>query len=130
MPPRLQEITRFGIVGFAATGVHLAVLTLGVERLGLPPATANGLAFLCALGVTYAGQSLWVFRGRGRHGAGQVLRFAVSLGIGMLANVGIMALCVNGLKLDYRVGFVLGLVLVPALSFVINRYWVFARVGP
>ncbi len=124
----VKEIGRFGVVGVGATLVHFAVLTLAVEQTRIPPSLANGLAFLCALSVTYLGQSLWVFRHRSRHGADQLARFGVSLGIGMLANVAIMAVSVHALGLGYRVGFVLGLILVPALSFVINRYWVFRHV--
>ncbi|MTE01767.1 GtrA family protein [Paracoccus sp. YIM 132242] len=124
----MTEIMRFGIVGLVATAVHFAILTLGVEHLSIPATPANGLAFLCALSITYLGQSLWVFHERSRHGPAQMMRFAVSLAIGLLANMAAMAACVHVLGLGYRAGFVLGLVVVPALSFVINRFWVFRNV--
>jgi putative flippase GtrA len=123
--PLRRELLRFGAVGLAATAVHFALLTLLVEAAGLPPPAANGAAFLGALGVTYLGQSLWVFPGRSRHGPRQMLRFAASLAIGFGANVAIMALSVQVLGLGYRAGFVLAVLLVPALSFVVNRFWVF-----
>lgn len=124
----MAELMRFGIVGLVATAVHFAILTLGVEHLSMPPTPANGLAFLCALSITYLGQSLWVFPERSRHGPAQMMRFAVSLGIGLLANMATMAAAVHVLGLGYQTGFVLGLVMVPALSFVINRFWVFKNV--
>lgn len=121
-----RELSRFGVVGLAATGLHFGLLTLLVERAGLPAPLANGAAFLCALTVTYFGQALWVFPGRSRPGVRRMLRFALSLGLGLAANVAIMALSTGVLGLGYQAGFLLGVVLVPALSFVVNRFWVFA----
>lgn len=37
----------------------------------------------------------------------------------------IMAISVHAFKLDYQTGFLLALILVPMLSFMINRSWVF-----
>lgn len=125
MRPSATEILRFGIVGLAATATHYVILRLAVETLAVPPTPANGLAFLCALSVTYLGQSLWVFQERSRHGTAQMLRFTVSILIGLFANMAIMALSVHALGLTYQGGFLLGLFLVPILSFVVNRLWVF-----
>lgn len=119
------EVTRFGIVGLAATAMHYLVLTVLVELVRIPPTPANGLAFLCALGITYLGQSLRVFRKRSQHGVSQVLRFIVSLAVGLLSNMAIMAISVHAFKLDYQTGFLLALIFVPMLSFMINRSWVF-----
>lgn len=124
----MPEVLRFGTVGLAATGVHWIVLSLVVEAFGISPSPANGLAFLCAVSVTYLGQSLWVFSARSRHNAMQVLRFTFSLALGFVANVGIMALTIHVLGLPYQTGFLLGLVVVPALSFLVNRFWVFNHV--
>lgn len=125
MRPSATEILRFGVVGLAATAIHYAILRLAVDTLEIPPSLANGSAFLCAVCVTYLGQSLWVFRRHSQHGAAQMLRFIVSLGFGFFANVAIMALSVHALGLEYQNGFLLSLFLVPVLSFVINRFWVF-----
>lgn len=124
----IAEVVRFCTVGLTATAVHFLILTLTVEQLAIPPSPANGLAFICALLVTYLGQSLWVFSERSRHSAAQILRFSVSLGVGMITNVGVMALSVHGLNLSYQTGFTIGLILVPVLSFPINRFWVFKNV--
>lgn len=127
MRPVLGQLSRFAVVGLAATAVHFLVLVIAVEAGSVPPAPANGLAFLVALSVTYLGQSRWVFHDRSKHGTAQMLRFAVSLVIGLIANMVTMAVSVQLLGLSYQTGFVLGVLLVPALSFVINRTWVFRR---
>lgn len=121
------EVLRFGCIGVLATLTHFILLTLGVEQLGLPPTPANGLAFCVALLVTFFGQSLWVFRGHGRVGTGHVVKFGLSLCLGLVGNMAIMALATGPLGLPYQAGFVAGLVLVPALSFVVNKFWVFRR---
>lgn len=123
------EIARFGLVGIIATAVHFSVLTLAVERFSIPPSTANGVAFLCALSISYLGQSRWVFHIRSRHGTVQVLRFSISLGIGFLANILVMAYSIRVLSLSYKVGFLISLIVVPLLSFFINKLWVFKGHG-
>ena len=120
------EILRFGIVGVIATLVHFGMLRLGVEWLGIPAAPANGLAFSVAVGVTYFGQSVWVFLDP-VHSFGRLRRFLLSVLGGFLANVGIMALAVQVLGLHYLVGFVAALTIVPTATFIINKFWVFRK---
>ncbi|WP_299882978.1 GtrA family protein [uncultured Sulfitobacter sp.] len=120
------EALRFGVVGVAATGVHLAALTAGVELAGIPPGIMNGLAFCAAVSVTYFGQALWVFRVARRHTL-QTLRFAISVLFGILANMAIMAAAVHLFDLPYMFGFAAGLILVPAATFVLNKFWVFTE---
>lgn len=120
------EIVRFAITGVLATVTHYLVLWAGVEQAGMSPVPANGLAFCTAVGVTYAGQSLWVFRVE-THGWAQLRKFLVTALAGLAANMGLMALLNRGLGLDYRVAFLVILVVVPAGTFVANKYWVFAR---
>lgn len=125
MRPSVTEILRFGIVGLAATAMHYFTLILMVELFAISPTLANGLAFLFALCITYLGQSLWVFQERSQHNISQMLRFIVSLGFGLLSNMVIMAVSMHALGMGYQNGFLLSLLLVPALSFMINRLWVF-----
>jgi len=122
----LNEALRFGVVGIAATGVHLATLTAGVELAGIPPGLMNGLAFCAAVSVTYFGQTLWVFRVARRH-ALQTMRFAVSVLFGIFANMAIMTAAVHLVHVPYIYGFIAGLLLVPAATFILNKFWVFAE---
>lgn len=124
----LSEIARFGAVGLAATAVHFAVLRAGVEILGLPPVAMNGFAFLCAVSVTYVGQSVWVFRRPGLSRA-RLMRFAASTLGGLVGNVAIMALAVGPAGLPYEAGFLLALCLVPAATYLANKLWVFRADG-
>ena len=120
-----DEIFRFVVVGIAATAVHYFVLSVGVELAGIDPVMMTSMAFVCAAVVTYTGQSLWVFQAR-RHRKARLARFSVSVLAGLVGNVAIMAVAVNLLRLDYTVGFVSGLILVPAATYLLNRTWVFS----
>ena len=121
------QAARFGAVGLAATAVHYAALVIWVDGAGLAPAPANGLAFLVALCVTYLGQSAWVFaQAAPAPRAARLVRFCAAAGTGFLANAAVMALAVDAAGLPYRAGFALGLLMVPPLSFLLARSWVFA----
>lgn len=123
--PRAQ-VMRFFVVGVTATLVHFTVLTLGVEAAGLDPVVANGLAFVCAVWVTYLGNSLWVFP-VARHSFAQIRKFLLTAVGGFLANIGLMALVTDVLALHYLVGFVTVLTLVPLGTFLANKFWVFTH---
>lgn len=122
------EVLRFAIVGVSATITHFLALTFAVEVGRIPAAIANGIAFALAVFVTYIGQSYWVFR-RPVHDVTRLKKFLITAIGGLIANVCIMLLVVNVLSLPYRIGFGIALLVVPALSFVISKTWVFADGG-
>lgn len=122
----MDEILRFGAVGVIATLVHFGTLLVGVEQAGFSPVLMNGIAFCLAVGVTYFGQSVWVFRNQQRS-MPQIVRFGVSVLVGLLGNMAIMAIAVNILHQHYAVGFFTALIVVPAATFVLNKFWVFRR---
>jgi len=63
----------------------------------------------------------------------QLVRFGVVGGIGFFVNIGVYALCVHGLAIDYRVAAVIAWLVAVTNNFVLNRHWTFAardgRVG-
>lgn len=125
MTRTIGQIARFGVVGVLATTVHFVVLSVGTDVYGQSPVAMTALAFCCAVLITYTGQTIWVFGVR-QHGAGQLLRFGISVGAGLFGNVAIMYLVVELLGGPYQAGFLSGLVLVPITTFVLNKYWVFS----
>lgn len=123
--PLVWQIGRFGLVGIAATITHYAVLTGLVELLEWPAAVATGAAFLVALNVTYLGQAAWVFPGSERS-RGQTIRFIATAVGGLVLNVAIMALLADVAGWPYQAAFAVAVVTVPALTFVVNKLWVFS----
>lgn len=118
------EVARFGLVGVLATGLHFAVLALLHSVAGVPPVGATVVAFLVALQVSYFGQRLWVFRQIDKR-SGEALRFAGVACVGVALNAGSMALIVGVLGASYVLGFLVGTVAVPTLTFLVNKFWVF-----
>jgi putative flippase GtrA len=56
----------------------------------------------------------------------QLVRFGMVGGIGFLVNVGVYALCVHGVAMNYRVAFVVAWLVAVTNNFLLNRHWTFA----
>ena len=57
-----RQLPWFVIFGIAASATHVAVALSAARWLGMAPLTANTLAFVCALGVSYLGNAIVTFR--------------------------------------------------------------------
>jgi putative flippase GtrA len=55
----------------------------------------------------------------------QLVRFGLVGGTGFVVNVGVYALCVHALGIDYRVAFVLAWMVAVSNNFLLNRHWTF-----
>jgi putative flippase GtrA len=55
----------------------------------------------------------------------QLVRFGLVGGTGFVVNVGVYALCVHALGIDYRVAFVLAWAVAVTNNFLLNRHWTF-----
>lgn len=118
------QLLRFATIGAFATSVHYLALLALVEILSARPTFANGLAFCSSLAVSYHGQKRWVFK-VDQVAIDVTARFVVIALMGFVGNIGIMAICHDLLRLDYRIGFAITVVTLPALTFVANKFWVF-----
>lgn len=119
----LLVASRFGLVGLAATAVHLAIVTVLI-RAGLAPLLANLLAFLCAFGVSFCGHYFWTFRssvGIGR----AVARFFFIAVAGFLINSALLALLLRWTTLESTTCALIAVLIVPVLSFLASRLWGF-----
>jgi putative flippase GtrA len=114
------------VFGLAASAVHLAVALSAERWLGMAPLTANGLAFICALGVSYLGNSIVTFKVEPRRGAAFARFVALSL-----ASFGMNQLIVYGLTVKLGWPFWASLLVVistvPVATFVLARNWALAR---
>lgn len=117
------QIIRFGIVGMAATAVHIAVAFLTLSILGAPGSAVAG--FLVANGVSYAGHRLWTFRGTQRAVVDGAWRhFLVSV-VGLLVNLGTVV-GLTAVDVPDRWAVTAGALVVPPLTYLAGRAWVFA----
>lgn len=118
------QIFRFIVSGVTATAVHFLVLHSLVKYENIDPVAATVLAFSVAFMVSYAFNSFWTFKANkiSSKSVGKYLLVSIS---GMLLNALIMAFAVYVYGWSYRVGFLLGAILVPVLTFMSLKFLVF-----
>ena len=120
----LYQLSRFGVVGVIATGVHGFSLYLLVESILLTPLVANSFAFLLAVVVSYVGHYRWTFNANSKHVHTFAKFFILALS-GFILNALIMEVTANVMGLHYLIGFAIIVLTVPAATYVIGRRWVF-----
>jgi len=115
---------RFGLVGLAATALHAAVVWTLIACARAPALPANLIAFICAFGVSFAGNYLWTFRapGRARRAFARFLVISVS---GFAANTGLLALLLTFEFLDEATAAIAAIAAVPLVTFLGARFWGF-----
>jgi putative flippase GtrA len=126
MRPVFNQAARFAVVGGIATVSHFAVAVVLVEGPGLAPVLANFIAFCAAVLVSYLGNHSWTFGATGEH-LFHLPRFAAIAVTGLALNQAIVYTMVEGAGADYRLALVVVVLVVPALSFTLNRGWAFSR---
>ena len=120
MPTVIAQALRFGLVGAAATLLHVLLAVGLVEAAALSPLSANLAAFCAALAVSYLGNLRWTFALRGAHRT-RFPRFATIALLGLLLNQTIVYGFVELLHLDYRAALAVVVLIVPGASFLAHE---------
>jgi putative flippase GtrA len=115
---------RFGLVGSTATATHILTVLLLVEWGGRAPLAANFIAFAMAVLVSFWGHYHWTFKAATPYSSA-FPRFFVIAVLGLGLNQTIMFSAVTLLTLDYRLGLTAVITMIPALSFIANKFWAF-----
>lgn len=119
-----RQVLRFAITGGLATLTHIGV-ALGLnEHSGVSPLWANFMAFFVAWFVSYFGNYFWTFEKSSTH-HWSLPRFGVTALAGFFASQFIVWLAVAVAGLSFREALVPVVLIVPAISFLMSRYWVF-----
>ena len=123
----LRQITRFGLVGIAATVTHLAV-AWAANQFGAAPYTANAIGFAAAFGLSYAGHFFWTFERRTGHRHHLPKFLVISVGCYLVSNL--MVWLITDLSaLRFEIALAAILLTVPPTSLVLNRVWAFRAAG-
>lgn len=126
--PRFMRFVRFAAIGAAATAVNAAVLYAFVELFGVRASVAAVAAYLCAFLASYLGHYYVTFRSAAPH-ARALVGFGAAAVVGLLVHFAIFAVATDRLGVDYRVSFVVALLVAPPLVFVIAGRYGFDRPG-
>ena len=126
---RLAQLFRFGIVGAIATAVHISVVVSLVESTVISdPLVANIVAFCCAVLVSYFGHNYWTFQHR-QHSTKQFARFVLITLSALGLNQIILYVATRLIGLDYKIGLIFVILLVPIFTYFLARLWVFRTVS-
>ena len=120
----LAKMARFGAVGAAATVVYALAVVVFVSGLGVDPNAAAVLGYLTALPVSFIGHRRFTFRSKATM-TPELMRFTVMHFVNMMVSLGGMAWAVDLLGLDYWVGILVAVVIVPLASYITADLWVF-----
>jgi putative flippase GtrA len=126
----IHEVAKFGAVGiiaFLITIVGANALRYGV---GLGPLTSVTLATIVATVFAFLGNKLWAFRHRkGSHWGRESVLFFVFNGIGLLIQLGVVAVATHGLglndKFSYNAATIVGIGVATIFRLYCYRRWVF-----
>lgn len=119
----------FLAVGVSAAGVHFGMFWLLTRRLAIDPLLANALAFGMAFAVSFSGHRRWSFADHHQPLLTSLRRFGVTALLGLLTSEAVLFLVwVVWVWPDWA-GVLVGQTLAALQTFVLSRYWAFAR-GP
>ena len=120
----LAQALRFALVGVTVACVYV-IGYLVLRRIGIPPAPAATVAYGIAIVLQYLGHSGFTFRRRVRDG-GQIRRFVILNGIGLVTAVVLTLVLTNGFNTPDWVASAAVVVVLPVLNWFLMRLWVFA----
>ena len=122
----LGQLARFVVSGAFVTALGVAVYAFVALILGWHPQLGNFLAYAVAVATGYFMHSQWSFKGHGEQRTHATkLRFAVVSLVSYGLNSFWVWLLYNYLKLGPAAPIGPMLFVTPAVTFVLNRQWVF-----
>jgi putative flippase GtrA len=124
----LWQLIRYVVNGVAATIVHYTVLRTGLEILHLPSAgLANFLGAIFGIAVSFAGSRWFVFRSFDEPLTRQAMKFVALYAAIACMHAIVLFAWTDLWRLDYTIGFLLGIVGQVIGSYFGNRFLVFNR---
>jgi putative flippase GtrA len=121
----LSQLLRFLISGALVTLLGVGVYAIVALVLGWHPQVGNLLAYLVAMGTGYVMHSRWSFRDHGKRTKSTAVRFVIVSLISLGLNSLWVALITGPLGLGPAWPILPMLFVTPAVTFTLNRYWVF-----
>jgi len=120
-----MQLLRFVISGGLVTALGVGVYAIVAVGLRWHPQLGNFLAYAVAMATGYALHSRWSFRGHGTRGRGTGVRFVIVSLISLGLNSFWVWLFTEAFRLDPVWPILPMLFVTPAVTFTLNRQWVF-----
>lgn len=120
----VQQMLRFASVGVVAACVHFCCVIFLVQMGWLTPLIANIFAFIIAFQLSYWGHRLWTFTG-----SSVLHKIALPKLLFIQCNVLLISEFIFYIFLSYgipyQIALFITLTILPVLTFVSNKFWVF-----
>ena len=124
MSQAVAQPVKFVIVGAGGYAVNLAVFAV-FYRLGIPYIPGSILSYFVSNALMYLGNRYFTF-GLGHDGFWSAyLRYMLVGTVVAVLNAGVLALIVQGLHIDPRIGQAISLLVVTPVGFVLFKRWTF-----
>ena len=122
----LGQLTRFVISGAFVTALSISVYAFVAFVLGWHPQLANLIAYVIAVATGYFMHSMWSFKGHGDERTHKTkMRFVLVSVVSYALNAFWVWLLFSHLHLGKSAPIAPMLFVTPAVTFVLNRHWVF-----
>jgi putative flippase GtrA len=127
--PLVLQFVKFGIVGVSNTLIAFAVYTLLLKAFGVWYVAASGIGFAVGAVNGFLWNRAWTFRGHVGDALTPVRWFVVQT-CGLLLDLGLVYLFVDGAGLGELVGQAVTTAIVTVITFFVNRAWTFGGHTP
>ncbi len=125
----LREPLVFCLVGVSLALIYFVMAYLGSSGIGMAPAIASACAYLLMIPLAYFAHRIITFRSSAVHRVA-FPRFVVTSCLGVALSWFIPYVASQMFAAPHWVAFLAVCIIVPALSFVTTRAWVFVRTRP
>jgi putative flippase GtrA len=125
----LAQFVKFGLVGVSNTLITFVVYTVLLKAFGVWYVASSGIGFAVGAVNGFLWNRAWTFKGHVGDALTPVRWFVVQ-GCGLLVNLGLVYLFVDGAGLDELVGQGFTIAIVTVLTFFANRSWTFRMRAP
>lgn len=124
MEQLIQQVLKFGVVGFIAFGIDFGVMVACTELLGIDPVISAAISFIVSVTFNYLASMRYVFTHReDMTPAREFAIFVVLSIIGLLINEAIMWVGVNALHINYMFTKIVATGIVMVWNFVSRKKW-------
>jgi putative flippase GtrA len=122
--PLVLQFAKFGVVGVSNTLIFFLVYTLLWKVFGVWYVAASGIGFAVGAVNGFLWNRAWTFKGHVGDALTPVRWFVVQSS-GLLINLGLVYLFVDGVGLGKLEGQAVTIAIVTVVTFLVNRAWTF-----
>lgn len=121
-----MKIVRFGVIGGLSGLVFAGVNALFAGFIGVEPKLASVAGYVASMPLNFVGNRRFAFRSRNGL-LGDFLRFILLHAFNIVLTAAVTGIVVDFLKLNYIIGIISVIIIMPCVNFLIMNRWVFGK---